>query len=230
MTRSPVEEQKKRKLLEIFSSFFLVILHLRSTNELGDASALRQKIKGHLDQCDQLAGKYGFPRDAVHNAKFALIAFLDEAIITSDWVHKEKWLSFPLQLELFNINDAGEKFFDLLDTLRQFPKSGSDLLEIYYLCLALGFKGKYQIYEQDKLRKLIEELHLELTHLNSRAFEGISPHGLPKEDIGDIVKKEIPLWVFCVAATLISFFVFLIFFKSINVADDHTALFIQQLL
>lgn len=38
----------------------------------------------------------------------------------------------------------------------------TDLLELYYLCLALGFEGKYKLQGREQLRALIQDLGRDL--------------------------------------------------------------------
>ncbi len=86
-------------------------------------------------------------------------------MLTSRWqAVKEPWLGKPLQLEHFGTFAAGEEFFRRLDAIRasQDPQR-LDVLEVYTLCLCLGFKGKYGgVQGLETLRQLREELTGEL--------------------------------------------------------------------
>jgi type VI secretion system protein ImpK len=55
------------------------------------------------------------------------------------------WPRLPLQAELFGHQLAGEIFFQELQKAlnRSDSQETADLLEVYYLCLLLGFKGRY---------------------------------------------------------------------------------------
>jgi type VI secretion system protein ImpK len=56
------------------------------------------------------------------------------------WSHREEWLKHLLQSEHYATTKAGEEFFERLNMLR--PEQGA-AREVYYLCLALGFIGRY---------------------------------------------------------------------------------------
>jgi type VI secretion system protein ImpK len=77
-------------------------------------------------------------------ARYALVAFLDEQVLKSNWPGRAEWMGHPLQLELYNEFTAGENFFNRMRTLLQ-QGGCSPALEIYYLCLMLGFRGAYGI-------------------------------------------------------------------------------------
>jgi type VI secretion system protein ImpK len=80
------------------------------------------------------------PRDEYDQARFALCAWVDEAILGSSWQHKNRWLNDQLQRLHYNTTDAGEEFFERLSNIGLHQR---DVREVYYLCLALGFSGRY---------------------------------------------------------------------------------------
>lgn len=136
---------KKKNLSDIASECFILILQLRATTNYGTADVLKSKVLDMFDKFENNARKIGVDNEKVRLAKFALVAFLDETIISSDWSEKNEWLTEPLQIKLFDTFNAGEEFFTNMSTLRQRTSANKDVLEIYYLCLSLGFKGKYQL-------------------------------------------------------------------------------------
>ena len=73
-------------------------------------------------------------------ARFALCAWVDEAILSSRWLHKNRWLNDQLQRFHYNTTDAGEEFFERLNSIGLHQR---EVREVYYLCLALGFTGRY---------------------------------------------------------------------------------------
>jgi type VI secretion system protein ImpK len=88
---------------------------------------------------------------------YALVAFADEIAQARPELHGY-WRDRPLQLHFFQENRAGEGFFDRLEKIRG-DRRRADALRVYYLCLTLGFQGKYAIREgQDALLTLIDSL------------------------------------------------------------------------
>ena len=80
------------------------------------------------------------PQDDFDKARFAVFAWIDEAILNSDWQEKGKWQGEQLQRTYYQTTDAGELFFDKLNQLE--PQQ-NQVREVYYLCLAMGFTGRY---------------------------------------------------------------------------------------
>jgi type VI secretion system protein ImpK len=101
---------------------------------------------------------------------------MDETILNSRWPYKERWADNPLQLDFFGTYLAGENFYDKLDEIRQRPEAKPDLLEIYYLCMLLGFRGKYGVTGEEKLKLLVEQVARELGALRPPAPAELSPH------------------------------------------------------
>ncbi len=80
------------------------------------------------------------PQEDYDQARFAVFAWIDEMILASAWNEKDLWLRDQLQRVYYNTTDAGEKFYERLAALGAHQR---EVREIYYLCLALGFKGRH---------------------------------------------------------------------------------------
>jgi len=212
--------QDKLKLVEIFSDAFMLILQLRASQEYGDPEMLRQRILHMLEKAEHQARMRNINPEDIQIAKFALVAFIDETIITSDWSQKQMWLANPLQLQLYNRFDAGEEFFQKLEEMRSRFKINIQVLEVIYLCLVLGFKGKYAIMEQEKLKFLIDELLQDLTEFMDQSVKILSPNGKRKEEIRQVIKTVIPIWTIGIGATALGMlFYFIMVFISKGEAD-----------
>ena len=222
-------ERKTDKLLQISSSYFMLVLQLRNTNQIEnlDLTMLRTKAQDLLSKIERHAQIQGNHPENIQKAKFALVAFLDEAINLSGWSHKNDWLSQPLQLLMFNSYNAGEEFFDYLDKLRTNIRENREIIEIYYLCLILGFKGKYLIHDPEHLRKRIDQIYQELYSASNKSMGLLSPNGEPKEELVEVVNQGIPSWVIsviCFSIAIVFYVVFSIFF------DNHVDSIKEQLI
>ena len=132
-------------LPDMAATLFSLILSLRTSSNYGSENDLRRKIAGYLDQIDKEGLEAGIAREDLEAVKYPLVAFIDETILNSEWKGRESWREHPLQLDLFGETVAGERFFERLDKVRRAGEGKAELLEIYYLCMALGFEGKYKI-------------------------------------------------------------------------------------
>jgi type VI secretion system protein ImpK len=103
---------------------------------------LRDHVKEYLQQMQRNSAGRDQQAQA---AMFALVAFVDETVLLADFPLRSEWMSYPLQLEMFQTNVAGIEFYDRLSNLLLNTQANADVIEIYYLCLLLGFKGRYYI-------------------------------------------------------------------------------------
>ncbi len=134
----------------------------------------------------------------IRDVKFALVAFLDETVLSPkfDFPLRSEWERSPLQLIYFQEHLAGVKFFDRLEEMMRDLDANGDVVEVYYLCLLLGFKGKYNVYLlEEQLKEVVKRVADRL-----RAADRLRPNALsarwratdqpsPPQDPG------VPLWV-----------------------------------
>jgi type VI secretion system protein ImpK len=221
---------KKKNLADLSAECLMLILQLRSTNDYGDPSTLKIKVVDMFDGFEQNARAAGIDNEKIRLAKFALVAFLDETIISSNWQRKDDWLAEPLQIKLFDTFNAGEEFFTNLHSLRQRASSNKDTLEVYYLCLTLGFKGMYQLQSPETLRRVVDELNLELHPELYNAIDSISPNAKPKENFVQSSGGGLPIWVYPAAAVLICVIFYFIMAMSVSGKADEVIAFLKNLL
>lgn len=81
-----------------------------------------------------------FSREDYDQARFMVCAWIDEAILSSSWNQKGQWQREQLQRTFYQTTEAGEEVFERLNALGFHQR---DVREVYYLCLALGFSGRY---------------------------------------------------------------------------------------
>jgi len=108
---------------------------------------------------DREAREAGYDRDVVRLAVYAFVAFLDESVLNSSQEMFSDWPRRPLQEEVFGDHRAGETFFQNMRDLLSRPDSRAlaDVLEVYLLCLLLGYRGRYGSGSSSELRSLMSD-------------------------------------------------------------------------
>lgn len=107
----------------------------------------------------------------------------------------------PLQLSQFGDHLAGENFFTRLEDLRAQGAPRLPSLEVYYLCLLLGFEGKYRIEGGEKLHYLTARVGDEIVYLKGKRT-GFAPHWAPPDAVSHVLRRTVPLWA--TAAVLVA--------------------------
>ena len=120
---------------------------------------VRADITRLLTQSEECPGKGLFSEEDYDLARFAICAWVDEAILSSPWEQKTQWQREQLQRIYYNTADAGEEFFEKLNTLGLHQR---DVREVYYLCLSLGFMGRYCNKGDEYLLEQLKSSNLKL--------------------------------------------------------------------
>lgn len=148
-----------------------------------DAVALRTRFEDLFRSFEGRAIRSGYTEGEVAAAKYALVAVADESILLSNLAIKDEWLNRPLQMVFFDDFSAGETFYEKLDTARtnRTPKA-ADVLEVFHLALAMGFRGKHgDARGAERRRVLMDALASEINQARGvAAGTPLSPTGLPE--------------------------------------------------
>ena len=130
------------------------------------SQAVQQALLAALErqalEADRRGGAFAY--EVYREAQYVSAALADEVFLNFDWGGRTTW---PLlESKLFQSHVAGELFFDKLEHLlyKRDPMY-EDLAAVYFLALALGFKGKYRGEEGSaQLDRYRRELFLKVFH------------------------------------------------------------------
>lgn len=170
--------------------------------DLPPHNELKQRAGAMLEQVAEKGSSAGLSRDDINDARYAIVAFIDEQIFQANWDGKQEWMLEPLQLVYFNETTAGEGFFSRLQELEARPER-AHVLQLYYLCLLLGFQGVYAVKNPDALDALIERIGLKLSRLLP-AQDVFSPHGVPADSGRRKAGKQLPVIPIAIGLVLVS--------------------------
>jgi type VI secretion system protein ImpK len=183
-----------RNLLDLLYEGFYMMFLLRNGHAPMDIDSFRDRVKRLLSRVDRGAQKLGLPTEDVFRSKFAFCALLDEIVLRSKFSIRDAWERKPLQLELFGEHIAGERFFEYLEKLRHGGARHIQALEVYHMCLLLGFEGQHALDGSEKLGYITGRLGDEIVHLQGKRAE-FAPHWAPPDQIANKLRREVPLWV-----------------------------------
>ena len=182
----PATAPRRENLALLYQGLFTGIVRIQSgRQQIQNAEMFRRRMKEALAEVTREAMKRNYAAEHSMESDFAVVAFLDEVILSSHDPQRNEWAQKPLQEELFGVSVAGEVFFARLDKLFQRADTAelSDILEVYYLCILLGFEGKYAVGEKSELHVLSDRLRQRIERIRGRSAL-FSPAGLlPEETI-----------------------------------------------
>lgn len=154
--REPVRERSEGSLAGAAKPFLEAALLLnRGASFNPSFSEYRRTVLAARDEFRVQARRIRVPEEDVEAAEYALVAFVDEMVAISSWSGADQWRREPLEMKLFNRTEAGDEFFKRIDALRD---SHHQALEVYYLCLILGFEGGLRSEDPQKREDLSSKI------------------------------------------------------------------------
>jgi type VI secretion system protein ImpK len=154
-------------------------------------------------------------------ARFAIFAWIDESILSSSWKERNRWLGEQLQRIYYQTSDAGEIFFEKLNSLGLHQR---DTREVYYLCLAMGFAGRYCNPGDELLLEQLKASNLKLLTGTSAAVRSLNAVELfPEAYVADDYKihtqrsklRIFPFTLFCLGFPVVLYVVLFIVYRFI---------------
>jgi len=197
---------ERANIAMIYQEILTAITRLRSNRQaVSDAGSFRNQIKTAISSAESVSTHKGYTTEDTRLATFAVVAFLDESILTSNNAIFKDWPRMPLQEELFGLHTAGEMFFQCLDRLlaRSDSAQTADVLELYALCLALGYRGRYGLGGQEGVRAVVATVTDKLQRIRGGP-RPLAPNWAPPRDVAP--QQAYDPWVRRLAAGAIGLF------------------------
>jgi type VI secretion system protein ImpK len=192
-------------LLQAASPLLILAGKLRGMLSNPDVGALRRQVLEEIRRFEDRSNASGVASGVISAARYALCATLDEAVLSTPWGGQSEWAGQTLLVTLHRETWGGEKFFEMLDGILADPARHIDLIELQYVCLALGFAGKYQVQErgQSRLADIQSDLARRIGSFRGKWPEELSLQWRGVQDRRNPVLRYVPWWVFAAAGLLI---------------------------
>jgi type VI secretion system protein ImpK len=181
-------------LVDLMYEGFYALFLLKNGCGPHDKAAFPEHMTQFLGDVDRNAKTLGVQAEDVTAAKYAFCAAVDEIILRSQYEIREAWETRPLQLRLFGDQLAGEHFFNRLEDLRAKGSAHLQALEVFHMCLLLGFQGRYALDGQDKLNYLTARLGDEIARMRGKN-RGFAPHAERPDQVTNKLRSDLSMWV-----------------------------------
>jgi type VI secretion system protein ImpK len=145
----------------------------RSGASFSDPRRFRKQVHDALRTFEAEAARLGGVPEDVEDAKYAIVATIDELVHFGGHAHELGFDIEPLQAEIFGDRNAGVRFFERLSKVRTRSR---DALEVFHLCLCLGFRGRHRVGGEAEVDGLLDRIAKDLGH----GAMALSPRALPK--------------------------------------------------
>lgn len=183
---------------------------LRNTVTQDNVLGLRDELIQQLRLFEDKARTVGSSQETVLTARYLLCTAIDESVLGTPWGSESDWASQSLLSTFHNETWGGEKFFQVMDNMMNEPSRNLEILELIYICLAFGFKGKYGISDRgnSQLLEIQDNLYRTIVMQRGEFERELSPHWRGVQDTRFSLVKYVPLWVVAALAGVLLFIVY----------------------
>lgn len=194
---------------------------IRTTMQHSDVQNLHRKLVEEIRAFEQNVRVKGVSNENVLLARYLLCTALDEAVLNTPWGSTSGWSQRSLLGIFHQESSGGEKAFVILSKLLENPMAYIEVLELYHLCISLGFQGRYRMVTrgQEQLEHVRDGLIRTINQFRKTTNKPLSEMQHANLNMGGYFKNYIPMWVFA-SVVLAGIFISFIGFRYWAYADS----------
>jgi type VI secretion system protein ImpK len=187
------ERANPNDLIAFAGPIFDLILRLKA-GIVAPSNELRPKIAAMLEDFERRAERYRFSSKIIQVSKFALAAFVDETVLSNNFNLKEEWEKKPFAARTLRRALGGQQVFRKARGDAQADRRDGRRGRNYYVCMLLGFKGRYAVYEKERLLQIMQETANALVKAGKIRPVELSPHWLANDQPEPPKPRKMPTW------------------------------------
>jgi type VI secretion system protein ImpK len=204
-------------------SLLSLVPKLRTLAFYQDINELQDQLIRQIREFENRTSHQSVPQEQIKIASYFICSLIDETVLNTPWGNQSNWGHHSLLIQIHNEAWGGERFFQILDHMKQHLTKNLNLLELAYLCLSLGFEGKYRIAISGarEIEQLRQELYLLIQSMRGDFERSLSVNWQGMQNLRSSLIQHVPIWVMAVVAASLLMLVYLGFSYSINQASDR---------
>ncbi|HEX7389985.1 MAG TPA: type IVB secretion system protein IcmH/DotU [Acidiphilium sp.] len=189
-------------LLAAAAPLLQLLARLRNTFHPPDSGDLRERAVRALRQFETESRAANIPIDQLRPAHYALCASLDDVVLATPWGSQGGWAARSLVSTFHQEVRSGERFFDILGQIRQNPGNFLHVLELMYVCLSLGYMGRYRLSPRGpaEIDRLREEVYATIRRARPPGDAALAQHWQGVAAPYRARRASLPVWVVAAAA------------------------------
>ncbi|AMX03987.1 type IV secretion protein DotU [Microbulbifer thermotolerans] len=184
-------------LVAAASKLLGAVIKLRATANHDNVPDLHKRLTREIQNFEREARQLSLSPETVLTARYLICTVVDEVVLSTPWGSASGWSQHSL-LSLFHKETfGGEKCFAILQRMLEVPGNHLELLELFYLCLSLGFQGKYRLVQRghEQLEQIRDTLYQTIERHRPPMERDLSPHWRGCVERKTRLIHYIPLWV-----------------------------------
>ena len=197
-------------LVNAASTLIAVYEKTRTAVSHPDVGGLYQRLINEIKIFEEKTRALGIKPEIVLSARYLLCSVLDEAVLNTPWGGESVWGQRTLLSVFHGETSGGEKSFLICERVCQAPGENLDIIELFYICLSLGFEGKYRLMSRGRepLEQLKDNLFAIIRRYRGDYERALSPRWMGLGNLRNPITEYIPLWVVVSLVAALLFFSF----------------------
>jgi len=215
-------------LIDAASPLLALLLRIFNLHQYEHLNILHKKCRHEIEAIEVELQRLGFDRVTVLALRYCLCSVIDEAVMATPWGQNSDWSSRSLLPLYHDETWGGEKYFVILERLMMEPAHYIQIIEFLYLCLCLGYEGKYRPMKNGRmqLETLIREVHKVIRKERGEGPELVTHIGDHIVEKADELHWQTPLVMVVGVAFLVCLVLYLGYFFY---TDNFTSTIIMRL-
>jgi type VI secretion system protein ImpK len=155
-----------------------LVARLRNVVTVPDPAGLRDSTIQEMRRFEKSLRDQKLPIEQIRLSHYALCASVDDVVQNTPWGSRGAWADASLVSTFHQEVRAGERFFDLLEQLRQNLGQFLPVVELMYLCMSLGMQGRYRLSARGpaELDRVREETYVAIMRQRRPVERALSAH------------------------------------------------------
>jgi len=197
-------------------------IRLRGRVQHPNPDELHLNLVQAVREFEKRALSTGLDTRSLRGARYALCATLDDLVLSTPWGSQSIWNTQSLVSIFHNETSGGERFFDILEQMQKEFGRHRDVVELMYICMALGFEGRYRVLPRGAaaLAELRDSTYRMIRHGRGDFERDLSVHWRGVETGYRPLAQRVPLWMIGSVTALLAAVIYLFFNFSLAAGSD----------
>lgn len=153
-------------LVSSCAALFSLVPRLRQSKRYTNIPSLYQHLIHEIKAFESTAIRHHYPTTTVWIARYLLCSLFDDTLLHTEWGRGGTWNKCLLISTYLHEEFNENRFYVIVKGLMKDPKQYIDLIEFAYICLSIGYLGKYRNHPQghEQIAKITSQLYQVIRH------------------------------------------------------------------
>jgi len=221
--------QQNQPFLRALRALYFEIYLIERGDSTLNSTRLRERIIHLMDTHMKSLAQLGYENTHIMIIRYVLSTFIDELLGAVQWKGADGWLNqYSVLGHYYKETYGGEKFFQLLNQFVQEPSQYMQHMKLMYVCLSLGYKGKYARVQNDngQVEKVRQELYAHIQNYNIQEEKFYKDH--PVSSKKHKLTFDISYKLFMIGSLLILAIIYGVFTNMVRDNENHLMEILNQ--